>query len=393
MNHMINTSNFELSEAIHNMERSHSCDICGKGFTRYDNLERHRLSHRVDKPFRCDTCGKSFSQKSHLKQHKVIHTGVKPFKCHLCGSAFSQNGNLTRHMKTHGIAPTISTQHHDNQSETYMHTHSQIYANDKPFKCNVCGAAFSRNGDLTRHFRTHEESLLPQNNPNFNSGYGSSSGSGGNSSGGRGGGGGSGGDGGGGGGSSGGGNPGFSSSYNNNDNPFNCRACWKAFTERTDAGLHERIHAALLPYRCELCGKAFAENSYLTRHKRAHTREKLFNCEVCNKSFSQKSHLKVHHRIHTGERPFRCGLCGYAFARKDHLERHQRNNKNGGKLSCVPRQQHATSATTVATTVPANDSGQQVSSNAGGTISVSQQTTSHEVQPQQDADVPHYMNI
>lgn len=356
MNHIItsNIPNYELMEVIPTMETSHSCDICGKGFARFDELERHKLSHQAVKPFSCDVCGKSFAHKSHLKQHQTIHTGEKPFKCSICGFSFSRNGNLTRHMKTHGqgTVTTITTTQYENVANQ-----TRAYPIEKPFKCNICGCAFARNGDLTRHFKTHEESLYPANqNQTQNT---------------------------------------TTTTYQprpaqpapaqtpqpqpvqqtvSEENPFNCKACWKAFTERSDQDMHERIHAALLPYKCDVCGKSFSENSYLERHKKAHS-EKMFSCDVCAKTFSQKYHLTVHKRTHTGERPFKCNICGFAFSRKDHLERHQRTNKLGDrKLSCVPMNNAATVE------------------NHQATLSVTPQQPATEI-TQQHAEVPHYINI
>lgn len=53
-----------------------NCDICGKGFTRKDNLNQHRKKH-FDKTLHCDECGQSFSRLFTLNRHKerVHQTG------------------------------------------------------------------------------------------------------------------------------------------------------------------------------------------------------------------------------------------------------------------------------------------------------------------------------
>lgn len=34
----------------------------------------------------------------------LIHSGERPFKCKICNMAFTTNGNMHRHIRTHGVA-------------------------------------------------------------------------------------------------------------------------------------------------------------------------------------------------------------------------------------------------------------------------------------------------
>ena len=66
------------------------------------NLKIHINSvHNGQKDHKCDSCGKVFSKSAILKQHtNAVHNGQKDHKCDLCGKAFSQAGYLKIHIKT-----------------------------------------------------------------------------------------------------------------------------------------------------------------------------------------------------------------------------------------------------------------------------------------------------
>ena len=55
-------------------------------------------------PLNCPQCPKTFASTWHLKRHVQTHSKEKRFKCDLCGKFFSRNDNLKSHQKTvHGM--------------------------------------------------------------------------------------------------------------------------------------------------------------------------------------------------------------------------------------------------------------------------------------------------
>ena len=64
-----------------------------------------------------------------------VHSGVKPYKCDVCDAAFKQPAHLN--------------------------SHKRIHTGEKPFKCDQCGYATAYRGELTRHMKTRHGPASP----------------------------------------------------------------------------------------------------------------------------------------------------------------------------------------------------------------------------------------
>ncbi|XP_075914854.1 uncharacterized protein LOC142908261 [Petromyzon marinus] len=146
-----------------------------------------------------------------MEQRHSARLGAKRQKCVRRENNPDRTGNLTRHQITR--------------------------TGDEPFKCSVCGKAFTQSSSLVAHQRTHT-----------------------------------------------------------GEKPFKCSVCGKAFAQSSTLKKHQRTHTGEKPFKCSVCGKAFAQSCTLVEHQRTHTGEKPFKCSVCGKAFAHSSNLHVHQR-------------------------------------------------------------------------------------------------
>lgn len=79
----------------------------------------------------CSVCGKEMNIKN-METHMRSHTGQKPFRCEICTAAFAQKNNLNNHMRLH--------------------------TGQKPFRCEPCQKSFHSKNALNSHKRRHKPS-------------------------------------------------------------------------------------------------------------------------------------------------------------------------------------------------------------------------------------------
>ncbi|CAB3383250.1 Hypothetical predicted protein [Cloeon dipterum] len=237
---------FEARCARTSREESLSCDVCLKTFASVKGLRSHRVTHFDElKKFVCRICKAAFHARHNLASHHLVHTGEKAFRCEECGAPFTRRSSLKAH---------VSFKH---SKELASHV------------CPECGKRFPQTSHLKRHLLTHtgERSHL-------------------------------------------------------------CDLCGKSFSQVAHLHTHKRLRHKVLPYEGDVDKE---EKEAAVQPAEADRLEALdaLTCDACFKPFHTLPDLKRHLRSHAKritKRPTPCPYCRQRFAlrcveRRVHIER------------------------------------------------------------------------
>ncbi|KAI7350650.1 hypothetical protein KC354_g12733 [Hortaea werneckii] len=104
-------------------QRVHSCEECGKTYTRAEHLRRHQQNHKPG-AFPCDIpgCGRSFHRDDLLTRHKTRHGDSTGPPTRPQSVASGASGDAPAGVPAHGppaIFPSAAAEKHDNDSTGY----------------------------------------------------------------------------------------------------------------------------------------------------------------------------------------------------------------------------------------------------------------------------------
>ena len=132
-----------------------SCCLCGKTFSRSNDLRRHTLLHSGERRFSCSFCDMKFVARGDLNKHVRCHTGEKPYLCQYtnCSRAFSQKGDLSKHLRIHlGAKPHECDQcGYKCIQKSDLKNHQLIHTDSKPHCCDSCAKEFRKKNQLKAH--------------------------------------------------------------------------------------------------------------------------------------------------------------------------------------------------------------------------------------------------
>jgi uncharacterized Zn-finger protein len=82
------------------VNRHFQCDECDRKLKRKGHLEYHIITHSGERQYICSECGKPFSLWSNLLRHKLIHSSIRPkYVCKICCTKFTRRENLKKNIQ------------------------------------------------------------------------------------------------------------------------------------------------------------------------------------------------------------------------------------------------------------------------------------------------------
>ncbi|VDL99499.1 unnamed protein product [Schistocephalus solidus] len=211
-------------------------------------------------------------------------SGRRPFKCELCGSAFTQKAALKRHDDVihQGIANFVCDQcgyRFTSAVKLRLHVDS-VHLDLRKFVCDLCGADFKSKQRLNSHVNAvHEESPALQ-----------------------------------------------------------CEICYSILSSKSSLSRHiASVHAEQVPAECNICFAVLCSKDSLNRHIAAvHEAFSELSCEHCGRVFKELANLRKHQKVvHQGLRPLHCPGCGGGFVSSSALTRHLKRCKSGSLSHCL----------------------------------------------------------
>ena len=161
-----------------NVTKKFPCSECSKAYSRLDTLRAHeRDMHGTEsnkKLVTCQHCCKSFGSRQKLLRHKATyhkHPGIPGHHCAVCGKEFSRTDNLREHEKSHEVEIECEDQHcmkvfQSHQAyNRHKNSHTdEVYASTTDTQCTACLRAtkFKSDHQATKFKSDHQTIVIDQ---------------------------------------------------------------------------------------------------------------------------------------------------------------------------------------------------------------------------------------
>ena len=259
------------------------CTVCKKTSKNIFTLKLHmKLQHELESRFPCTKCDMVFKLRRYLRNHmasthKTATNGEEWLECEVCSRKFLGKQSLQLHVRRHFkeepkhqcVEPKCSfvTSSNYKLTQHINGTHLKL----RPFKCEVCGAAYKRKEHLQKHSK------------NAHSG-------------------------------------------SDNTKNFKCEKCdYSTNDSRCFKNHVSAVHLGLRPYKCETCGITFTQKPHLNTHmKTVHLNIRPHSCNVCDSTFASRQAKELHEKgVHgIGDKEFKCDQCDFQTVYRDSFKQH-----------------------------------------------------------------------
>ncbi|XP_036826777.1 uncharacterized protein LOC118946457 [Oncorhynchus mykiss] len=128
----------------HAAQRPYACPLCPKTYVIEEDLKTHLCeNHQPRESLKCDTCGKEFTGFRNLEKHRLLHRGASSHYCLPCMLPFPSNQALQNHLKAHEARPVIPLPKGPLEPLLF------------PYRCGKCNARFTTTDLLQAHQVCH----------------------------------------------------------------------------------------------------------------------------------------------------------------------------------------------------------------------------------------------
>ncbi|XP_067933983.1 zinc finger protein 64-like [Watersipora subatra] len=169
------------------MPAPHSCSVCGKGFVKLFDLQRHMSCHSKERPYACQYCTYTFKNKKNLHDHEVlkhklgteqerealikrIRSRPRPeldeklpwLRCANCSYKTKVKSKFNIHSKIHSGVKDIVCSYceYKTHDKSALRRHEWRHRTEKPFSCKFCDFSCIQRPQIHAHYK-NKHSLLP----------------------------------------------------------------------------------------------------------------------------------------------------------------------------------------------------------------------------------------
>ncbi|KAI5970431.1 PZF1 [Candida margitis] len=145
----------------HSRDKPFHCSICGKGVNTAQHLKRHEITHT--KSFKCtyEGCKESFHKHQSLRHH-ILSAHEKTLTCTICDKTFTRPAKLAHHkLKHHGESPAYQCDHPGCfvNCKTWSALQFHVKQEHPRLKCSICGKGCVGKRGLKSHMLSHDDAI------------------------------------------------------------------------------------------------------------------------------------------------------------------------------------------------------------------------------------------